>query len=146
MKGDRSDFFFNFESARHNQVNWDSAFKARGIISQPNGRSVIVPINKNDLHSRSHTAADTHTSETGVMLALGFIASLILFSGMQLYRCVNLNLASTATTQSERTFIINSKDVNNNLNQETNLNEANTTARQKIEMSAIQNSISLGGF
>ena len=134
MKNNNSNIFSELEFSHHYQLNSSS--------------ETVSPIDKKDVSSQATTATHTHTSEKSIIAALGFIATLLLFSGMQLYRSLNLNPASDKIRGSNLTFISNTKDFDtHNLKEEIHLKEFdNFIDLQKNEMSTIQNVISQGKF
>lgn len=103
---------------------------------------------KQDIIHSSNSAAHTHAGERGIIVALGFIATLLLFSYMQLYRSVDRNPASTKTIESNRIFTSNINNFNtNNFKEEIHLEKFDSlTHRQKTEVLSIQNAISKGKF
>ena len=134
MKNNNSNIFSELEFGHHYQLNSSS--------------ETVSPIDRRDVSSPATIATGTHISEKSIMAALGFIATLLLFSGMQLYRSLNLNPASGKITKSNLTFISKTKDFNTrNLKQEMHLKEFdNFIDLRKNEISTIQNAISQGKF
>lgn len=126
MTSDRSDLFSKLEFGHNYQFN--------------NSSETVLPIDRKDVSSQTTIATHTETSETGIIVALGFIATLLLFSGMQLYRSVNLNPASTKAPRFNRTFVFNTNNFNyNSLDEEIHF-------KRKTEMLIIKNTISQGKF
>lgn len=127
MDNDRSDIFPKLEFAHHYQLNSSS----ETVVSQEREHS----------HSSTSTIAPIHISEKGIMVALGFITTLLFFSGMQLYRCVHP--AKVKTTKSQRVFTLNTK----NLTTETFAKKLDRQQNYKVtEIWGIQNEVSYGKF
>jgi hypothetical protein len=129
MESDRSNLFSNLEINHYSQLNASA--------------ESMLAIEKEHFHSSTSSPTDTYTSEKGIMVALGFIATLLLCSGIQLYRSMNVNPVRVKGTKSNRAFTLKSR----NLKKKIHLSEFNNFAKpQEIETSAIQNSISHGKF
>lgn len=127
MDGDRSDIFPNLEFAHYYQLN-----------SFP---ETIVSKEKEHSRSSTSTITPTHTSEKGIVVALGFITTLLILSGMQLYRSVHP--VKVKTTKSNRVLISNTK----NLTTETFAEKSDRQQNYKItEIWGIQNEVSYGKF
>ena len=80
----------------------------------------------------------TSVSEKEIMVALGFIISLLLLSGWQLYRSFNISPAKASTSQIEVEFNSGEALVEKLAKQERN--------EQIIKFQSIQNAISHGKF
>lgn len=132
MKNSLSDLLSKLEFGHHYQLN---SFPTSALT-------------KKKENSRLPTDKLSYTPEQGIMFALGFIATLLLLSGMQLYRSVNLNLFPTKTVKFGQISSFGIKKSNkNNFKAEIQLKEIGSfTNLRKTEMSIIQNSVFLGKF
>lgn len=127
MKRDRSDIFSNFEFAQSYQLN-----------STP---EAILPMDQKLSNLARNTKTTTRTSEEGIMFALGFIATLLFFSGMQLYRSLNTNPVKVKTKRPYKVLNLNTED----LTTEMPLKKLNYQHnKQIVEILTIKNAISHG--
>ena len=136
MKSDCSNMFYSHEFA----------YYAR----QHTTPKAALPSENQSSNPTTSTAVNSHASEKGIIFALGFIATLLFFSGLQLYRCVNLNpirakaikLPRTLQIAPVRTFTFKTK----NSTTEILTKEFDRFASSQTETLSIQNAISLGKF
>ena len=128
MKRDRSDF--------RSRIELDGYDRFNGIPE------TALPIDRKNFQTQADNVTSASTSETGIMVALGFIATLLLLSGMQLYRSVNLNPAKANNSNFGRTSAFNAESFSQSRSQKLK----SFTDLQITEMSTIQNDISQGKF
>ena len=137
MNGDRSDLFSNLELTHYDRLH--TTFETALTKENQNFDATI------------NTAANSHASEKGIMFALGFIATLLLFSGLQLYRCVNLNpIQPKAIMRSRPLKIVPNRAItfkDRNSTTEVPANKFNRfDPSHKVKTLGIQNTISQGKF
>lgn len=137
MKSERSDVFSNLKFTHYDRLHTTP----EAVLSTENKSS----------NTTTSTAVNTHVSEKGIIFALGFIATLLFFSGLQLYRCVNLNpirakattLPRTLPNAPDKAFAFKTK----NSTTEIPAKKINRfVSSHRIETRSIQNSISHGKF
>ena len=97
-----------------------------------------------------NTTNNTQTSETGIIVALGFIATLLFFSGIQLYSSVNISPAKLSFSQRVQLSTVATKQYflsrfNRKLNK-TQSHKPINFSNEEIEILKLQNAISKGKF
>ena len=129
MSREQSNLFPNLQFGHYYQLN--STSEAVRVVDQERSNS---PINA--------TAKKSGTSDRGIIFALGFIAMLLVFSGMQLYRSFNANPVKAKVVKSKASrFSSEEIDV-----QIPGAGFSQKINNQKLEIFAIKNAISRGKF
>ena len=135
MKSDCYDSFSNLEFARYARLHSTS--------------EAALPSENKSSNLTTSAAVNTRASEKGIIFALGFIVTLLFFSGLQLYRCVNPNPIRAKTITLPRTLVTPDRAFasrTNNSTTEIPTEKFNRFVSSRIETRSIQNAISHGKF
>ena len=129
MKSNRSDLFCDLEfTYDYRPYNTLEAMLPR----ENSGYNLVA--------STALSKANSHASEKGIMVTLGFIAALLFCSGLQLYRSVDVNPIRVKRTAPNRAFVFKT-----NSTAEISREKLDRLASsQRIKTVSIQNAISHG--
>ena len=113
------------------------------FISHNPYRSPKSKLQNKPADSAVNTATPQQISESQILIALGFIASLLLVGGMQLFRSVNASSSHIEPTSTEPTLTFNLED-STSIAPSVELHFL--THSQRTEILTIQNAVSQGKF
>lgn len=134
----QSDFYGELESTQHER-----------LLSTP---ETMFLIETEFFKNSDDTMATSRASETGIIFALGFIATLLFSGGILLHRSLNVTPANLEKAESERTSVFTPKTsftTTPNEKLDNSQSEYRPTAHlttSEIEILAIKNAIASGKF
>ncbi|MGL6340226.1 MAG: hypothetical protein ACRC80_13945 [Waterburya sp.] len=144
MKDNKSNSFSEREFAEYHQIN-----------SIP--RNILL-MEAECFNTVKNKTTNTQTSENGILFGLGFLATLLFFSGLQLHYSLNIAPAKSEINKPQKAFTSNTKTLATEITlrefnkvqkyQKINFSntEINNLASNNIRLQAAQNIIAQGKF